>query len=164
MIELSVDSGRKLTAMALAVRHINELNNGTLFSSSHFLSSRQETSSASLSKVYGQGSCKASRRLQVRAARPKKAPKNHVEHHREAIGDSQPVLSPKLELKWLKNGDDLTGLKMEALVLGGHGIIFGSRIPKHYFVVKGLGETDQGEGSDPWETGSYDLALEDAGD
>jgi arginine decarboxylase len=52
---------------------------------------------------------------------------------------------------------------MEELVRGGHGVLFGARIPKHYFMIKGFGETDQGDGADPWETGSYDLALEDAG-
>jgi len=91
----------------------------------------------------------------------KKKTKFGVEHHRE--GDSKPTLPPKFGLKWLENGDDLTGLKMEELACGGHGVLFGSRIPKHYFMVKGFGETDQGNGSDPWETGSYDLALEDAG-
>ncbi|CAM6126553.1 unnamed protein product [Calypogeia fissa] len=158
--------------MALAVGRVNKLNNVIRpFSSSHCLSSRwqdidfafagKQTSRASFSMIYRQGA-KVSR-LEVWAARPKKASNNHVEHHKEAIGESKPVLPPKLELKWLNNGGELTGLKMEELVLGGHGIMFGSRIPKHYFLVKGFGETDQGDGSDPWETGSYDLALEDAG-
>lgn len=31
------------------------------------------------------------------------------------------------------------------------------------FIHQGFGETDQGGGADPYETGSYDLALEDAG-
>jgi len=91
----------------------------------------------------------------------KKKTKAGVEHHRD--GESKPTLPPKFGLKWLENGGELTGLKMEELVRGGHGVLFGSRIPKHYFMVKGFGETDQGDGSDPWETGSYDLALEDAG-
>lgn len=46
---------------------------------------------------------------------------------------------------------------------GGVGLITGCRIPKSYFITKGFGETDAGGGVDPWETGSYDLALEDAG-
>ena len=100
-------------------------------------------------------------RLVVRAAGPKKR-QSGVEHHRD--GDSKPELPPKFGLKWLETGGELTGLKMEELVRGGHGVLFGSRIPKHYFMTKGFGQTDQGDGSDPWETGSYDLALEDAGD
>lgn len=40
--------------------------------------------------------------------------------------------------------------------------IFGTRIPKDYFVTTGVGETDLGGGVDPWETGSYDMALTDA--
>lgn len=99
-------------------------------------------------------------RLVVLAAGRKKV-KVGVEHHRD--GESKPTLPPKFGLKWLENGGELTGLKMEELVRGGHGVLFGSRIPKHYFMVKGFGQTEQGDGSDPWETGSYDLALEDAG-
>ena len=38
----------------------------------------------------------------------------------------------------------------------------GNRIPKTYFVTTGKGETNQGSGIDPWETGAYDLALLDA--
>ena len=109
--------------------------------------------------------------IRVRAGRSKKStPKNHVEHHCEEGSNTDssttlkpPPLPPKLGLHWLDNGGELTGLKMEELVRGGHGMLLGSRIPKHYFMVKGFGETDQGDGSDPWETGSYDLALEDAG-
>jgi arginine decarboxylase len=41
--------------------------------------------------------------------------------------------------------------------------LFGNRIPKHYFVTSGSGDTDIGPGDDPWETGSYDLALMEAG-
>ena len=37
------------------------------------------------------------------------------------------------------------------------------RIPLGYFVTSGYGDTDCGGGIDPWETGSYDLALEMAG-
>jgi arginine decarboxylase len=43
------------------------------------------------------------------------------------------------------------------------GTLFGNRIPKHYFVTSGSGDTDIGPGDDPWETGSYDLALMEAG-
>lgn len=100
-------------------------------------------------------------RLVVSASGSKKKGRVGVEHHRD--DESRPTLPPKFGLKWLDNGGELTGLKMEELVRGGHGVLFGSRIPKHYFLVKGFGETDQGDGSDPWETGSYDLALEDAG-
>jgi arginine decarboxylase len=39
----------------------------------------------------------------------------------------------------------------------------GCRIPKDYFVVTGAGQCNEGAGEDHWETGSYDLALEDAG-
>mgnify|MGYP003808857513 CR=1 FL=1 len=41
--------------------------------------------------------------------------------------------------------------------------LLGNRIPKHYFVTSGSGDTDIGPGDDPWETGSYDLALLAAG-
>jgi arginine decarboxylase len=41
--------------------------------------------------------------------------------------------------------------------------VFGPRIPQNYFVTTGVGQTDLGRGIDPWETGSYDLALMDAG-
>ena len=37
------------------------------------------------------------------------------------------------------------------------------RIPYQYFVCSGFGQTDSGGGVDPWETGSYDIALEEAG-
>lgn len=40
--------------------------------------------------------------------------------------------------------------------------VYGTRIPKDYFTTTGSGETDLGQGIDPWETGSYDLALMDA--
>lgn len=43
------------------------------------------------------------------------------------------------------------------------GMVFGNRIPKDYFVTAGHGDTDIGPGDDPWETGSYDLALMEAG-
>lgn len=42
------------------------------------------------------------------------------------------------------------------------GKVFGNRIPKAYFVTSGQGDTDIGPGDDPWETGSYDLALMEA--
>ena len=38
-------------------------------------------------------------------------------------------------------------------------LVFGNRIPQYYFVTSGSGDTDIGPGEDPWETGSYDLAL-----
>ena len=41
-------------------------------------------------------------------------------------------------------------------------LVYGCRIPKEYFVTSGRGDTDLGPGEDPWETGSYDLALMDA--
>ena len=41
--------------------------------------------------------------------------------------------------------------------------VFGNRIPREYFVAMGCGQIDRGSGKDPWETGSYDLALLDAG-
>lgn len=40
--------------------------------------------------------------------------------------------------------------------------IIGNRIPNQYFFTKGNGSTDFGPGDDPWETGSYDIALLDA--
>ena len=43
------------------------------------------------------------------------------------------------------------------------GLVLGNRIPKEYFVAMGCGQIDRGSGKDPWETGSYDLALLDAG-
>lgn len=39
-------------------------------------------------------------------------------------------------------------------------IMFGTRIPMHYFATTGYGETDLGSGADPWHTGSFDLALQ----
>lgn len=42
-------------------------------------------------------------------------------------------------------------------------LVLGTRIPKEYFTATGIGETDLGHGIDPWETGSYNLALEVAG-
>jgi pyruvoyl-dependent arginine decarboxylase (PvlArgDC) len=41
-------------------------------------------------------------------------------------------------------------------------LILGNRIPQYYFVTSGSGDTDIGPGEDPWETGSYDLALLEA--
>jgi len=38
-------------------------------------------------------------------------------------------------------------------------MVVGNRIPQKYFVTAGAGDTDIGPGEDPWETGSYDLAL-----
>ncbi|KAI5073201.1 hypothetical protein GOP47_0011214 [Adiantum capillus-veneris] len=40
--------------------------------------------------------------------------------------------------------------------------VVGPETPHHYFVVHGFGETNEGSGSDPWETGSFELALIDA--
>jgi pyruvoyl-dependent arginine decarboxylase len=42
---------------------------------------------------------------------------------------------------------------------GASPLVLGNRIPAKYFVTSGSGETDIGPGQDPWETGSYDLAL-----
>lgn len=41
--------------------------------------------------------------------------------------------------------------------------VLGNRIPFEYFVTFGHNDTDIGPGDDPWETGSYDLALMAAG-
>lgn len=38
-----------------------------------------------------------------------------------------------------------------------------SRIPLDYVIVKGAGQTSFGPGIDPWETATYDIALEKAG-
>jgi arginine decarboxylase len=43
-----------------------------------------------------------------------------------------------------------------------YGLVMGNRIPYEYFVTMGHNDTDLGPGDDPWETGSYDLALMDA--
>ncbi|CAL8463045.1 g2579 [Coccomyxa elongata] len=45
---------------------------------------------------------------------------------------------------------------------GGQGLLLGFRVPKDYFLATGAGDTNEGGGTDPWETGSYDLALEEA--
>ncbi len=45
---------------------------------------------------------------------------------------------------------------------GASPLVLGNRIPAKYFVTSGSGETDIGPGQDPWETGSYDLALLEA--
>jgi arginine decarboxylase len=42
------------------------------------------------------------------------------------------------------------------------GLVLGNRIPYEYFVTMGHNDTDLGPGDDPWETGSYDLALMNA--
>lgn len=42
------------------------------------------------------------------------------------------------------------------------GEVYGNRVPYLYFVTSGRGDTDIGPGDDPWETGAYDLALQDA--
>ena len=41
-------------------------------------------------------------------------------------------------------------------------LLLGNRIPYEYFVTMGHNDTDLGPGDDPWETGSYDLALMNA--
>ncbi len=43
-----------------------------------------------------------------------------------------------------------------------YGQVLGNRIPYEYFVTMGHNDTDLGPGDDPWETGSYDLALMNA--
>ena len=45
---------------------------------------------------------------------------------------------------------------------GASPLVLGNRIPAKYFVTSGSGQTDIGPGQDPWETGSYDLALLEA--
>jgi arginine decarboxylase len=50
--------------------------------------------------------------------------------------------------------DDDTGMM--------YGLVLGNRIPYEYFVTMGHNDTDLGPGDDPWETGSYDLALMNA--
>jgi hypothetical protein len=164
LVELAIDRLWRLlcvyleAVMALATDALCVLSSS---SCSSFSASRDvELTLAAKPSGRSAGGLKASR-LVVRAAGPKKR-QSGVEHHRD--GDSKPELPPKFGLKWLETGGELMGLKMEELVRGGHGVLFGSRIPKHYFMTKGFGQTDQGDGSDPWETGSYDLALEDAGD
>lgn len=42
-------------------------------------------------------------------------------------------------------------------------IILGNRVPYEYFITKGKGESDAGSEGLPYETGSYDAALFDAG-
>ncbi|AUX44191.1 hypothetical protein SOCE26_056550 [Sorangium cellulosum] len=42
-------------------------------------------------------------------------------------------------------------------------LVLGSRIPKRYIVTSGFGQTDEGSGADPHETGSFDEALVAAG-
>jgi len=53
--------------------------------------------------------------------------------------------------------------KLIPLATGGFGILHGTRIPRDFFETTGFGETEQGGGVNPYETGSYDIALEDAG-
>ena len=36
-------------------------------------------------------------------------------------------------------------------------------IPRPFFFIRGFGETNEGSGTDPYETGAHDLAMEDAG-
>ena len=42
-------------------------------------------------------------------------------------------------------------------------MILGNRIPHEYFITKGKGESNAGSAGLPFETGSYDAALNDAG-
>lgn len=42
-------------------------------------------------------------------------------------------------------------------------LILGNRVPYEYFITKGKGESDAGSAFLPYETGSYDAALNDAG-
>jgi len=42
-------------------------------------------------------------------------------------------------------------------------LVLGNRIPHEYFITKGKGESDAGSKFLPYETGSYDAALNDAG-
>lgn len=42
-------------------------------------------------------------------------------------------------------------------------LVLGNRIPYEYFITKGKGESDAGSKFLPYETGSYDAALNDAG-
>jgi pyruvoyl-dependent arginine decarboxylase (PvlArgDC) len=42
-------------------------------------------------------------------------------------------------------------------------IILGNRVPYEYFITSGKGESSAGSAGLPYETGSYDAALNDAG-
>ena len=42
-------------------------------------------------------------------------------------------------------------------------IILGNRVPYEYFITKGRGESNAGSEGLPYETGSYDAALFEAG-
>lgn len=42
-------------------------------------------------------------------------------------------------------------------------IVLGNRVPYEYFITKGKGESNAGSEGLPYETGSYDAALNDAG-
>jgi pyruvoyl-dependent arginine decarboxylase len=42
-------------------------------------------------------------------------------------------------------------------------VVLGNRVPYEYFITKGKGESDAGSKGLPYETGSYDAALNDAG-
>lgn len=58
----------------------------------------------------------------------------------------------------------LIGLLLAPPALAGDKtLVVGTRIPQLYFTTTGSGQTDLGSGHDPWETGSYDLALLKAG-
>ena len=42
-------------------------------------------------------------------------------------------------------------------------LVLGNRVPYEYFMTKGKGESNAGSEGLPYETGSYDAALNDAG-
>ena len=42
-------------------------------------------------------------------------------------------------------------------------LVLGNRVPYEYFLTKGKGESNAGSEGLPYETGSYDAALNDAG-
>ena len=42
---------------------------------------------------------------------------------------------------------------------GGQGLLLGFRVPKDYFLATGAGDTNEGGGTDPWETGENSKRL-----
>lgn len=93
-------------------------------------------------------------------AHPTSKQKSHVERREDGVPTPLPQ---NLGLRHAKTAKEALTLNTRELSAGGHGILYGSRVPLHFFTCHGFGETDQGDGADPWETGSYDLALEAAG-
>jgi arginine decarboxylase len=77
----------------------------------------------------------------------------------KAKKDTQQVPQPA-DSEALKDMD--TQARVLTLAAGTQGFVFGHRVPRDYFTTIGWGDTDEGGGADPWETGSYDLALEKA--